>query len=72
MKHKLGFRLITLMVVLSILALMACSQMQNWPQFRGPESNMVVTIANLPEEWGNDNNIKWTTAWSGSTAARYT
>jgi len=41
----------------------------NWPQFRGPENNMVVSNANLPAEWNDSLNIMWTqdltgTGWS--------
>jgi len=29
---------------------MAGAKQQNWPQFRGPESNMLASSKNLPEE----------------------
>ncbi|MCK4745399.1 MAG: PQQ-binding-like beta-propeller repeat protein [Bacteroidales bacterium] len=40
------------------LAINSCTQ--NWPQFRGPEANMIAAGKNLPSEWGEDNNIRWT------------
>jgi hypothetical protein len=30
-------------------ALLLSSCMQNWPQFRGPENNMVAKARNLPD-----------------------
>jgi outer membrane protein assembly factor BamB len=38
-------------------ALISCTG--NWPQFRGPDSNMLANGKNLPVEWGNEQNIKW-------------
>jgi outer membrane protein assembly factor BamB len=31
----------------------------DWPQFRGPEYNLVASGKNLPETWGEDLNIRW-------------
>jgi outer membrane protein assembly factor BamB len=69
MKHKSGYRLINLFVLVFIMILSSCTNSHNWPQFRGPESNMLPAGKNLPEEWGNDKNVKWTyeldgTGWS--------
>jgi outer membrane protein assembly factor BamB len=51
---------ILLLICLSMcIFILSCTQKQNWPQFRGPESNMVAPGKNLPAEWGNDKNIKW-------------
>lgn len=41
----------------------------NWPQFRGPEANMVVTGDNLPLEWGGDQNVAWTFDLEGDSWA---
>ena len=54
-------------MLLSNLLITSCST--NWPQFRGPENNMVATDSNLPDQWGDSLNIKWTynlvgTGWS--------
>jgi hypothetical protein len=48
-----------------LVSLLACSGFvstgQNiWPQFRGPENNMVAKSAHLPETWGTNLNVKWT------------
>lgn len=31
-----------------------------WPQFRGPDNNMIAKGTNLPTEWGDGKNVKWT------------
>ncbi len=53
------FRSNTLLAIFTCLIVSSCSQKQNWPQFRGPESNMVSHAKFLPAEWGNDKNVKW-------------
>jgi outer membrane protein assembly factor BamB len=37
---------------------------ENWTQFRGPESNLVVT-GNLPAEWNDSLNVRWKTDLTG-------
>jgi outer membrane protein assembly factor BamB len=69
MKQKILFRLKPYVFILSLLLITACSRQQNWPQFRGSESNMLPASKNLPEEWSIDKNVKWTynldgTGWS--------
>jgi outer membrane protein assembly factor BamB len=50
----------------SMLMLSSCKdEAKNWPQFRGPNSNLVVTGKNLADEWGANKNIKWTYDISG-------
>ena len=66
MKKRLNLCRTSIKLVLSILILSSCSQKQNWPQFRGPENNMLPASRNLPLEWGNDKNIKWTAAFEGT------
>ena len=34
-------------------------QENNWPQFRGPNSNQIVGSNNLPLEWGKEKNFAW-------------
>jgi outer membrane protein assembly factor BamB len=60
-------RFSTLLAIMPVLLVSSCSQKQNWPQFRGPESNMVTTLKDLPLEWGNDKNVKWTYKMEGSS-----
>ncbi|MCK5134925.1 MAG: PQQ-binding-like beta-propeller repeat protein [Bacteroidales bacterium] len=45
-------------VLFTALTLTSCTG--NWPQFRGPEYNMIATGKNLPAEWSEDNNVQWT------------
>ena len=44
-------------VITVVLITTSCTQKQNWTQFRGPDGNMVVASANLPEKWSNDTNV---------------
>lgn len=65
MKQKTRLQLMILCVVFSsTLIFSSCTS--NWPQFRGSENNMVAKGKNLPTEWGNDKNIKWTCDLSGT------
>lgn len=41
-----------------VILLNSCTQ--NWPQFRGPNQNMVVSNKNLPAVWDDVSNIDWT------------
>ena len=50
---------------LLVLFISSCSQ--NWPQFRGPDSNMVVTAKNLPDSWSPSENIRWSTEIDGES-----
>jgi outer membrane protein assembly factor BamB len=50
-----------------LLALMITSCSQNWPQFRGPEYNMVARAKNLPDTWGPSENIRWSTPVDGES-----
>ncbi len=64
-----GYKVNTLPVFLLLLVASSCSQKRNWPQFRGSEGNTVSKGANLPEEWGDNKNVKWKyrlegTGWS--------
>jgi len=65
MKQQIGHRLIAIAVILPILSLLSCAKKQNWPQFRGPDGNMVVASANLPEKWSNDTNVLWSAKLDG-------
>jgi hypothetical protein len=46
MKQKIGHKLTAIAVILPILLLLSCTKKQNWPQFRGPDSNIVVASGN--------------------------
>lgn len=53
-------------IFLGAFALLSCTS-NNWPQFRGPEFNMIATGKNLPTEWGDDLNVRWTYEVSGDS-----
>src|SRR4051812_29163104 len=42
-----------------LISLSSLSVAENWPQFRGPQTNGVPTAKRLPSEWSNDHNIAW-------------
>lgn len=46
-------------VLFGALALSSCTT-NNWNQFRGPDANMVVNNQNLPAQWGEETNVRWT------------
>ena len=50
-------------VLLAALTMTSCTT--NWQQFRGPENNMVAKAKNLPSEWGEESNVRWTTDIEG-------
>jgi len=66
MELNTRLRLPFLFVPIFFLTLISCTHKQNWPQFRGPDCSMTVEAANLPEEWGNDKNIKWSAELDGT------
>ena len=43
-----------------------CAVGQNWPQWRGPQSNGLSPEKKLPSEWGPDKNIAWKVAIPGA------
>jgi outer membrane protein assembly factor BamB len=66
MNHKIRFGRINLGIFLGFVLLLASCSNNNWPQFRGPENNMVAVNGNLPDEWGMGKNIRWTYVLSGT------
>jgi len=69
MNHKICFSHIFSGIILGFVLLLASCSNNNWPQFRGPDNNMVAVNANLPDDWGIGKNIRWTydltgTGWS--------
>jgi len=53
--------LIVCTAIVWMIFLSACTTgNNNWPQFRGPDANMVVTGENLPSEWSEELNVAWT------------
>ena len=50
-------------IILFMIFMGACSELStssNWPQFRGPDANMIAVGENLPVEWGENQNVAWT------------
>ena len=47
-------------VFILALVLTSCSDTSKWPQFRGPDANMIVSGENLPTEWSEELNVAWT------------
>ena len=52
---------------MTILAILLPSCTYNWPQFRGPDADMVPEARHLPQTWGEEENIRWTTAVEGES-----
>jgi outer membrane protein assembly factor BamB len=52
---------------LFMLAVLITSCTQNWPQFRGPNSNMIATAKNLPDTWSPSENIRWSADIDGES-----
>lgn len=60
MKHKFPVTPNIIIGILATIIICSCSQKQNWPQFRGPDANMLTSAQNLPEVWDTLKNIAWT------------
>ena len=48
-----------LFVLIGIIILFSSCGTNNWPQFRGPNSNQLTSEKVLPLEWSNENNMDW-------------
>ena len=66
MELKPGLRSLIIAAIAVTLVVTSCSKQGNWPQFRGPDGNMALASANLPEKWSNDTNVIWTAALDGA------
>jgi len=56
--------------ILALLFAVSCTNSvpeNYWPQFRGPENNMVTKGGNLPETWRGNQNIRWTFDMTGES-----
>ncbi|MCE4565318.1 PQQ-binding-like beta-propeller repeat protein [Maribellus sp. CM-23] len=58
----------TILVIITgaLLLLSACTT-NEWHQFRGAGADMIVTGKNLPTEWNDSLNIRWTQAMNGES-----
>src|SRR5881296_335393 len=43
----------------AVLALVAVSAQDQWPQFRGPQAGVIPDDPNLPDTWSETNNVVW-------------
>lgn len=57
---------ITFTIGLIAFILSSCTN-NNWPQFHGPEDNMIVHAKNLPETWNDSTNIRWASKMDGES-----
>ncbi|MFV0590199.1 MAG: PQQ-binding-like beta-propeller repeat protein [Draconibacterium sp.] len=64
-QHLILLRGVAILFI-SVLILSACST-NEWPQFRGAKSDMIVTAKNLPADWNDSLNIRWTQAMEGES-----
>ncbi|MCK3683457.1 PQQ-binding-like beta-propeller repeat protein [Maribellus sp. YY47] len=53
-------------LIILIFILSSCST-NEWPQFRGAKSDMIVPGQNLPTDWSDSLNIRWTQAMDGES-----
>jgi outer membrane protein assembly factor BamB len=68
MKQRPFFTTLGIAWAASMLMLTSCkNEAQNWPQFRGPNSNTVASGKNLADEWSDNKNIKWTYGITGES-----
>jgi len=51
------------------ILLAATVQAENWPQWRGPAFNGSTPEKNLPAQWSKSNNVAWSAALPGPSAA---
>ena len=66
MNRKINFCRAILIACCSLLIL-SCSQTNSgWPQFRGPENNMVAHSNNLPAVWNDSLNVLWKADLTGA------
>jgi outer membrane protein assembly factor BamB len=66
MNQKSNIYRVVLIACISILAYSFTQKYSDWPQFRGPENNMIATGKNYPTEWNDSLNVKWTCDLTGA------
>ena len=54
---KRNFLFFPAVLIMAVALLTSCTN--NWPQYRGPDQNMVANGKNLPDQWGESKNIRW-------------
>lgn len=53
------FSNLKLFVLIFAIAILSSCGTNNWPQFRGPDSNQHTSEKELPLEWSNEKNMNW-------------
>ena len=48
-----------LLISIILITVLSSFKTENWPQFRGPESNQLTTEKTLPLEWSDEKNLLW-------------
>ena len=66
MKHRFTFILNVSLGILALILINSCTSKQNWPQFRGPDGNMLSSAKRLPEVWDTVKNVDWTYQLNGA------
>ena len=64
-----GFRLCTLVLLLTCISLSAAAQGSDWPEWRGPARDGTSPEKNLPEQWSPaGENLLWKAPYGGRSA----
>lgn len=66
-KHFYALKFVSLFVFPVFLILTSCTTNNEWPQFRGPDDDMVVEGKYLPTTWSDSTNVKWTVELTGES-----
>lgn len=48
-----------LIILIGAITIFSSCETNNWPQFRGPNSNQLTSEKELPLEWSNEKNMSW-------------
>jgi len=56
----------TFCLCIALLTASLPARSENWPQFRGPDSNFLPSEAGLPHEWGPGKNVRWVSQVPGA------
>ena len=67
MKTQSRYPATCILVVTTISFLLSSCTSNNWPQFRGPDTSMIVHAKDLPTQWNDSLNIRWTQAMDGES-----
>lgn len=51
--------ILNLLIPFILIIVLSSFKTDNWPQFRGPESNQLTTEKTLPLEWSDEKNLLW-------------